>query len=127
MSENYRSREGFNRFHVVASVDPFCIDKSSSSEFSEVINSMFQWYQRANVYFAYIIDVDMTKDTAQEDFNASRWWTRGWTLQELLAPFRVIFYDTKWRQIETKKDLAGRISSITAIDSDTLKGVVNIT
>jgi len=63
-------------------IDTCCIDKSSSSELQESINSMYRWYSEADVCYAYLSDVD---DAAvgwdAERFGESRWWTRGWTLR----------------------------------------------
>jgi hypothetical protein len=68
-------------------IDACCIDKSSSSELSEAINSMFRWYQDAQICYAYITDVDSTSSTKDvvEQLKDSRWLTRGWTLQELIG------------------------------------------
>jgi Heterokaryon incompatibility protein (HET) len=94
--------------------DTCCIDKTSSAELSEAINSMFQWYQQASICYAYVEDVML------DDFNTSRWFTRGWTLQELLAPSQVYFYGTRWTTLGSKFDLANQISEVTGIDLDTL-------
>jgi hypothetical protein len=118
-------------------VDTCCIDKSSSAELSEAINSMFNWYASAQVCYAYLADVNMyvgleceTQQFVGENFahatdlydraiatasnsrprsicfpqdpatNAafydSRWFLRGWTLQELIAPRRLEFFDNSW-------------------------------
>jgi hypothetical protein len=89
-------------------IDTCCIDKSSSAELSEAINSMFRWYQESNVCYAYLHDVQLDKyfepmtltQTKMPEMRrylaTSRWFTRGWTLQELIAPRRVVFYDQKW-------------------------------
>ncbi|KAJ5590177.1 hypothetical protein N7450_004149 [Penicillium hetheringtonii] len=61
-------------------IDTFCIDKTSSAELSEAINSMYKWYEQAGICFAYLADVP------QKEMKDSRWFTRGWTLQELIAP-----------------------------------------
>ncbi|KAK3348898.1 heterokaryon incompatibility protein-domain-containing protein [Lasiosphaeria hispida] len=69
-------------------IDTCCIDKSSSAELSEAINSMFQWYKRAEICFVHLADVRQ-HDVARDPDSAlldCRWFTRGWTLQELLAP-----------------------------------------
>lgn len=68
-------------------IDSCCIDKSSSSELSEAINSMFRWYQEAQICYAYLADVDSTSRTRDviEQLKESRWLTRGWTLQELIG------------------------------------------
>jgi hypothetical protein len=91
-------------------IDSCCIDKKSSAELSEAINSMFQWYRSAQVCYAYLGDVDNTRA-----FHDSKWFTRGWTLQELLAPETVVFFDRNWIEIGTKSSLAPLISSITGI------------
>ena len=79
-------------------IDSCCIDKTSSSELSEAINSMFRWYKEAEVCFAYLADVPTNCDLGADDsaFRKSRWHTRGWTLQELIAPDFLIFLSTDW-------------------------------
>ncbi|KAI4186861.1 MAG: hypothetical protein L6R41_003187 [Letrouitia leprolyta] len=84
-----------------------CIDKKSSAELSEAINSMYEWYKRARIYHVYLADVLMALDRhgkcneqkVRADFRASEWFTRGWTLQELLAPTRLAFLDSDWNVI----------------------------
>ena len=100
-------------------VDTCCIDKSSSAELSEAINSMFQWYRKSAVCYAYLSDV--AEATFEEDFPKSRWFRRGWTLQELLAPSHVIFFDQAWKKLTDKWESAHRISNITKIDMLVLK------
>ncbi|UPX13924.1 uncharacterized protein EKO05_0004419 [Ascochyta rabiei] len=104
--------------HSWAWIDTCCIDKANSSELSEAINSMFIWYRDAAVCYAFLMDIDRGR---QDDMLCSRWWTRAWTLQELLAPKSVRFFDTNWRYIGTKADMAERISHATNIDIDTLR------
>lgn len=68
-------------------IDTCCIDKSSSAELSEAINSMFRWYQNSQICYAYLADVK-SRSTSQDildQFKSSRWLTRGWTLQELIG------------------------------------------
>lgn len=74
-------------------VDTCCIDKTNFTELSEAINSMYQWYRDAAVCYVFLEDVQ-GHDIA--DFVQSNWFTRGWTLQELLAPTYVVFYDASW-------------------------------
>ncbi|KAF2648911.1 HET-domain-containing protein [Lophiostoma macrostomum CBS 122681] len=95
-------------------VDTCCIDKSSSAELSEAINSMFEWYCDASVCYAYLGDVSET--SFEEDFPRSRWFTRGWTLQELIGPRNVRFFDQQWRQLGTKRDHVDKIADVTGID-----------
>ncbi|KAK4108985.1 HET-domain-containing protein [Canariomyces notabilis] len=71
-------------------VDTCCINKESSAELSEAINSMYQWYKEAELCIAFMADVEDTKVAPQSGFGKSRWFTRGWTLQELLAPKLVL-------------------------------------
>jgi hypothetical protein len=85
-------------------INTCCIDKSSSAELSEAINSMFRWYEGSNICYAYLSDVSKNKkdkDAMKQAFAASKWFTRGWTLQELLAPNEVLFFDHDWVRIGT--------------------------
>ncbi|KAI0118735.1 heterokaryon incompatibility protein-domain-containing protein [Nemania sp. FL0031] len=120
-------------------IDNCCIDKSSSVELSEAINSMYQWYEEALVCYAYLVDVPTRSSVvhSQADrsganerlafdthrlFRKSRWFTRGWTLQELIAPSVVEFYAADWTEIGTKSSLRQEISSITGIEVEILRG-----
>ncbi|MCJ1477242.1 hypothetical protein MMC13_005913 [Lambiella insularis] len=105
-------------FHYVW-IDTCCIDKQSSTELNEAINSMYRWYQGAESCYVYLDDVDQ-RDW-ESSIASSKWFTRGWTLQELLAPRRVLFYDREWRLLGDKKDLARHISRTTGIDSSVLE------
>jgi len=100
-------------------VDTCCIDKSSSAELSEAINSMFRWYKQAGVCYVYLSDLD-AEMSIDDGFPQCRWFTRGWTLQELLAPEHVVFFDSTW-QFRTQKSLSvSLISKITRIGNDDL-------
>lgn len=80
-------------------VDTCCIDARSSAELSEAINSMYAWYREAEVCFVYLADVRPRGcgiDELRKDLRGSAWFTRGWTLQELLAPFSVVFCTSSW-------------------------------
>jgi hypothetical protein len=101
-------------------VDTCCIDKSSSAELSESINSMFQWYRLAAVCYAWLEDWD---GTTPESMRNSRWFTRGWTLQELIAPSYVEFLDHDWVFCGNKVSLGNIISAVTRVDSDVLQGL----
>ncbi|KAI0012033.1 HET-domain-containing protein [Xylariaceae sp. FL0662B] len=107
-------------------IDTCCIDKSSSSELSEAINSMFAWYGDANVCYVYLVDVPTGKDPyeAQSAFRCSRWFTRGWTLQELLAPCCMYFFDANWEWISSTFDpgFYGLLADITKIPEDMFGG-----
>jgi hypothetical protein len=109
-------------------VDTCCIDKSSSAELSEAINSMFRWYADAEICYAYLSDVEEVGEgfEAESQFRKSRWFTRGWTLQELLAPKKVIFYSHKWIELGSKEEFATMISEIAGIDYEALR-VLDIT
>lgn len=102
-------------------IDTCCIDKSSSAELSEAINSMYGYYERSSVCIAYLIDVDVDVSSPRQDVAASlassRWFTRGWTLQELIAPAVVEFYNKDWVAIGTKISLSGILEKITSIPS----------
>ena len=88
-------------------IDTCCTDKSSSAELSEVINSMCAQYADADVCYAYPSDVAEIADIHDtgSEFARSRWFTRGWTLQELLAPKSVVFFTVEW--IKSEKDQSG--------------------
>ncbi|KAI5365084.1 Putative heterokaryon incompatibility [Septoria linicola] len=96
-------------------VDTCCINKLSSAELSEAINSMYRWYYEAKVCYAYLVDVPVV------DLRSSKWFTRGWTLQELIAPGFVEFYDSTWRSIGNKFDMLVELASITSIDINVLR------
>lgn len=85
-------------------VDSCCIDKSSSAELAEAINSMFRWYRDAAKCYVYLTDVPNV-DVESRAFCRSRWFTRGWTLQELLAPSIVEFFSHNGRRIGDKQSL----------------------
>ena len=101
-------------------IDSCCIDKSSSAELSEAINSMFRWYEKGQVCYAYLSDVPNGEENIgalNSAFRRSKWFTRGWTLQELLAPERVVFFDRDWVEIGTKSCLRALLSVITGVNS----------
>ena len=93
-------------------IDTCCIDKSSSSELSESINSMFSWYKNAGLCVAYLSDVSSGNT---KEFGDSKWFLRGWTLQELIAPDDVWFYDKNWEFLGARSALTPKISSVTLI------------
>jgi hypothetical protein len=95
-------------------VDSCCINKSSDAELTEALNSMFRWYRNAAKCYVYLSDV-LTDDTNSEAFYQSRWFTRGWTLQELLAPSSVEFFTPEGVFIGDKKSLEVQIHQITGI------------
>ena len=110
-------------------VDTCCIDKSSSAELTEAINSMFHWYQQSQVCYVYLSDSQALDGldfrAAPQEFSAvfgqCRWFGRGWCLQELLAPRNLLFIDWKWDDIGTKDELRGLISAITDIPTALLR------
>lgn len=104
-------------------VDTCCIDKSSSAELQEAINSMFRWYEGSTECYAFIADFD-TRETNLRLLRMARWWTRGWTLQELLAPESVRFFDSQWREFGDKVSLRQQVARITGISEATLLGTV---
>ncbi|KAE8379811.1 ankyrin repeat-containing domain protein [Aspergillus bertholletiae] len=101
-------------------IDTCCIDQTSSAELSEAINSMFLWYQEADVCYAYLSDVPHIP------FEECRWFTRGWTLQELIAPRQVIFFDQDWVMLGDKATLRRVISQCTRIPESILLGEADL-
>ncbi|KAL8725584.1 MAG: hypothetical protein Q9181_006358, partial [Wetmoreana brouardii] len=111
------SREGYEWVWI----DTCCIDKKSSAELSEAVNSMFKWYANAQICYAYLSDVRSGQPDFDLMFLSSSWLTRGWTLQELLAPQHVAFYDVLWKWIGSKDSLCNQITAATGIDYEYLQ------
>ncbi len=109
-------------------IDTCCIDKTSSVELSEAINSMFQWYANASICYAYLSDVPAGENPREpaSTFFTSRWFTRGWTLQELLAPKDLRFYDSTWSFLGTRNKLSAAVETITRIPKVFLLGLVSL-
>lgn len=101
-------------------VDTCCIDKSSSSELSEAVNSMFHWYKKSTVCFVFLSDV-RSRARRRRFFENSRWFTRGWTLQELIAPRELLFYDKYWVFIGSRTSLTTKIQEMTGIPIEDLE------
>jgi hypothetical protein len=134
---NSRSKAGYEKLRFCAKqvvsdklqyfwVDTCCIDKANPVELQYAINSMFRWYQNAKKCYVYLSDVHTDDDTfsgaAWQAFQASRWFTRGWTLQELLASKSVVFFSKHYHRIGDKKSLEHRINKITGISTGALQG-----
>jgi hypothetical protein len=104
-------------------VDTCCIDKSISTELTEAINSMFRWYQDAARCYVYLPDVSTGGSVGDDEFarrwktafKKSRWFTRGWTLQELIAPVSVEFFSVEGERLGDKKSLERTLHEITGI------------
>ncbi|KAF1963104.1 HET-domain-containing protein [Byssothecium circinans] len=113
-------------------VDTCCIDKSSSAELTEAINSMFRWYQKAERCYVYLPDVSTGSLDDGEDtefarrwkplFRRSRWFSRGWTLQELIAPASVEFFSKEGQLLGNKRTLEQTLHEITRIAVPALQG-----
>jgi hypothetical protein len=111
-------------------VDTCCIDKKNAVELSAAINSMFRWYQNAARCYVYLSDVSKSDNRADDQivwentFGKSRWFTRGWTLQELIAPRSVDFFSLEGERFGNKLTLEARIHKITGIEKNALRGDV---
>jgi hypothetical protein len=122
------TRDGLHHFWV----DSCCIDKSNSVELQEAITCMFRWYQNATKCYVYLSDISTgnrkesdhsSQDTWEQSFQASRWFTRGWTLQELLAPASVEFFSRDGQRLGDKRSLEQQIHDRTGIAIPALRGV----
>lgn len=120
-------RHGLSRFWV----DTCCINKTNSTELQEAINSMFMWYQRAAKCYVYLADLSVTSYDAGDGSNerpweaafcSSRWFTRGWTLQELIAPPAVEFFSKEGTYLGNKNTLESLITKVTRIPAKALRG-----
>ncbi|KAF9476756.1 hypothetical protein BDN70DRAFT_923071 [Pholiota conissans] len=78
----------------LAWMDTVCIDKSSSSELDESIRSMYKWYENSSICIVYLAESDDLSNVAKDS-----WFTRGWTLQELIAPRELKFYGRTWNML----------------------------
>ncbi|KAI9780438.1 MAG: hypothetical protein M1839_006712 [Geoglossum umbratile] len=112
-------------------VDTCCINKSNNTELSEAINSMFHWYRNAARCYVYLSDVLSPASDSNDKYNQlpwesafrkSRWFTRGWTLQELIAPVSVEFFSKDWEKLGNKKSLERHTHEITGIPVKVLQG-----
>jgi Heterokaryon incompatibility protein (HET) len=112
-------------------VDTCCIDKSSSAELQEAINSMFRWYHEAAKCYVYLSDVSthdfdekdrLSQFTWESAFRKSKWFTRGWTLQELIAPASVEFFSLQGKRLGDKRSLEQQVHEITGIAVQALRG-----
>lgn len=110
-------------------IDTICIDRTSSAELQEALNSMYQWYQDSEICYAHLSDLssncpqlrDERRDTGWfEAFKSCRWFYRGWTLQELLAPKKLIFYSTDWTWVAALRGVPDMVSEITHIPTGVL-------
>ncbi|TLD20579.1 hypothetical protein PspLS_08735 [Pyricularia sp. CBS 133598] len=105
-------------------VDTCCIDKTDSVELGEAINSMYRWYAQAAVCIVYLGDLSATitdSALAAGQLHTCKWFTRGWTLQELIAPKIVNFYNSDWRFVGSKSQhFASAIAGFTNIAKDVL-------
>ncbi|KAH9848562.1 heterokaryon incompatibility protein-domain-containing protein [Lenzites betulinus] len=106
-------------------IDSCCIDKRSSAELSEAINSMYALYRDADVCYVYLADVPRDTNPRQKGsmFWNSKWHGRGWTLQELVAPSYVVFLTCDWTFLGTKTGLASMLEQITGVDATILLGM----
>jgi Heterokaryon incompatibility protein (HET) len=155
---NFPNTKGWRKIHLTARqaiknqyayiwIDTCCIDKTSSSELSEAINSMYAWYFKSEICYAYLADVsaqwaisnreslaklgnmhdelgeddDLINGLFQSEFGKSRWFTRGWTLQELIAPHNVVFVASEFEHIGQKADMVVLLHLITKIDETILE------
>ncbi len=108
-------------------IDTCCLDRFKGSETSvgDEIQSMWEYYSRARVCYVHLADVHATPEKSPESpgsaFERSRWFTRGWTVPELLAPLFVRFYDASWKYVGSKAELSRNIEAVTGIGAHVLR------
>ncbi|ETS81755.1 hypothetical protein PFICI_06757 [Pestalotiopsis fici W106-1] len=105
-------------------VDTCCINQQNPAEVVDSINAMFYWYQQSKVCLAYLADLEAesVRGQGEEELKACRWFGRGWTLQELIAPKKVEFYNENWKNIGSRTMLSDILSQITGINWRVLTG-----
>jgi hypothetical protein len=112
-------------------IDTCCIDKSSSAELSEAITCMFRYYKNSSQCYVHLTDVSTDQHTVTHDeshpiwmsrFRHSKWFRRGWTLQELLAPRIVLFFSRERKELGDKMSLETHIHEVTRIPVSALRG-----
>ncbi|KAK7441752.1 37S ribosomal protein S22 [Stygiomarasmius scandens] len=103
-------------------IDTCCINEGDHDDVVRNIRSMYAYYQNSQVCYTYLVDVDAVSLTGAGSFRNSKWFHRGWTLQELLAPRQVIFFNKDWERIGSKHDLRSEIASVTTIPQEVLSG-----
>jgi hypothetical protein len=116
-------------------IDTCCIDKSNHVELSRAINSMFRWYRNAEKCYVYLADVRAafsdkeheSEKSWESKFRKSRWFTRGWTLQELLAPRNVEFYTVEGERLGDRESLEHSICEVTGIPKEALSSGCSLT
>ncbi|KAI9768893.1 MAG: hypothetical protein M1839_003847 [Geoglossum umbratile] len=126
LCEKLAAKDGLQFFWV----DTCCIDKSNYTELAEAINSMFRWYQDAARCYVYLSDVSAGGSIGDDEFacrwktafKKSRWFTRGWTLQELIAPVSVEFFSVEGERLGDKKSLEQTLHELTGIATQALRG-----
>ncbi|KAI0884286.1 HET-domain-containing protein [Annulohypoxylon maeteangense] len=141
--EGYKSKLGYKKIEGCCHqaiedeydyiwVDTCCIDKKSLTELSEAINSMYEWYSKSAICYVYLADVnvDAIGQVHSSLLERCRWFSRGWTLQELLAPRELVFFDQHWRAFGSVSrtsrdsdipDIASLLPAITKIDGRVLR------
>lgn len=110
-------------------IDTCCINRFNHAELSEAITSMFRWYKNSVKCYVYMNDVSLGTDVSKgqsddwaKQFQSSRYWTRGWTLQELLAPADVEFFSNEWLSLGSNQTLEQQIQMATDIPIPALRG-----
>lgn len=123
--ERAKSQESYLEY---AWIDTCCIDKSSSAELSEAINSMFKWYKQSDACWVFLEDFSKFDGNAaksrRQHFVDCRWFTRGWTLQELIAPREVMFYDRDQNLIGRRSEMVGVVEKATGVDASVLRRIM---
>lgn len=131
--DTYRGKPGYAKIEFCATqaarddldhfwIDTCCIDKSSSAELSEAINSMFRWYRDSAICYVYLTDVLSTTHDCTEAFRKSRWFSRSWTLQELIAPRDVQFFSKDGLHLGSKEANVQLLYDVTGIAKGALRG-----
>ena len=119
---SFLKEKSISQNFAYAWADTCCINKSDNAELQHSLNSMFHWYQRSARCYIYLQDVTNSDEGWEDSFRKSRWFARGWTLQELIAPRSVEFFSQDGNRLGDKKSLENLIHEITGISLKALQG-----
>lgn len=110
-------------------IDTCCVDGRIIHEVRQAIKTVALWLTKADICFVYLSDVKAVEQRSSlnsnhESLRKSKWFTRSWTLVELLVPQRVEFFSDNWTALGDKSTLEKVITEVTLIPARALQGTI---